>query len=89
MTATYEISLQDHYLLTDALETRLRSIDSLLHNWSSAKESAVTEDNVSVAAVIAEYQKERAEVEAMLYRINDGIRTISNTLLKQNSQPKP
>ena len=82
MTLTYEFSLQDHYLIVDSLETRLQRIDRLLHDWNSARESAVTEDTVSVG-LIAEYQKERAEVEAMLYRINDGIVTISNTLLKR------
>lgn len=84
MTQTYEFTLADHYLLTDAIETRLQRIDRLLHDWQSARDSAVTEDTVSVA-LIEEYRKEREEVEAMLYRINEGIRTISNTALKQHA----
>lgn len=80
MTQTYEFSLQDHYLLTDALETRLQRIDRLIHDWTLRDDL----DPVAVA-LVAEYRQERADVEAMLHRINEGIRTVSNTALKQHA----
>lgn len=84
MTQTYEFSLQDHYLLTDALETRLQRIDRLIHDWYTAEGSAPDPDSVA-SALVKEYRQERVDVEAMLKRINDGIRTVSNAALKKSA----
>lgn len=84
MTQTYEFSLQDHYLLTDALETRLQRIDRLIHDWYTSEGSAPDPDSIA-SALVKEYRQERTDVEDMLHRINKGIRTISNTALKQHA----
>lgn len=81
MTFTHEFTLAEHYLLTDALETRLQRIDRLIHDWSNPTPEA---DSVA-EALVAEYKAERIAVADMLMRIDGVIRHMSNNALKQSA----